>query len=186
MWPSREPRPLRSRFIGIWKVRIICIIFKVKHVFSRSFTHNTHAKKLTFHHVPLELVLSWWKQRPKSNQNSPNHYWLHEHMTIFHVLELCSSIQIPFWQIRPRSITCHFPVKNLHLITYSNRIGINKTYWRHCLKNFDLSLQDGLSSLFFLSHLKIDLEPNRLSIISVLIKQDCAATRLARKAQFWE
>ena len=22
LWPSREPRPLKSRFIGIWKVRI--------------------------------------------------------------------------------------------------------------------------------------------------------------------
>ena len=94
------------------------------------------------------------------------------------MLELCSSIQIPFCQIRLRSITCHFPVKNLHLITYSNRIGINKTYWGHCLKNFDLSLQDGLSSLFFFSHLKkIDLEPNKFSIISVLIKQDCAPPR---------
>ena len=53
------------------------------------------------------------------------------------MLELCSSIQIPFCQIRLRSITCHFPVKNLHLITYSNRIGINKTYWGHCLKNLN-------------------------------------------------
>ena len=30
----REPRRLRSRFSGIWKVRIICIIFKLKGVFS--------------------------------------------------------------------------------------------------------------------------------------------------------
>ena len=38
------------------------IIWKLK----RSFTHNAHAEQLIFHHVP-------WNQRPKSNQNIPNH-----------------------------------------------------------------------------------------------------------------
>ena len=41
LWPSREPRRLRSRFIVIWKVRIICIIFKLKRVFSPLFTRQT-------------------------------------------------------------------------------------------------------------------------------------------------
>ena len=40
--------------------------FRVKTCFFRSFTHNAHAKQLTFHHAP-------WKQRPKSNHNTPNH-----------------------------------------------------------------------------------------------------------------
>ena len=40
--------------------------FNVRTFFSNSFTHNTHAKQLIFHHVP-------WKQRPKSNHNISNH-----------------------------------------------------------------------------------------------------------------
>ena len=35
-------------------------------MFLRFFTHNAHAKKLTFHQILL-------KQRPKSDQNIPNH-----------------------------------------------------------------------------------------------------------------
>ena len=40
--------------------------FQVKTCLFRSFTHNARAKQLTFHRVPR-------KQRPKSNQNIPNH-----------------------------------------------------------------------------------------------------------------
>ena len=40
--------------------------FLVKKCFFHSFSHNVHAKQLTFHHV-------LWKQCPKSNQNTPNH-----------------------------------------------------------------------------------------------------------------
>ena len=47
---------------------------------------------------------------------------LSEHWAIFHLLELYSTNQIPFCQIRLRSISCHFPVNKLHLITYSYRI----------------------------------------------------------------
>ena len=39
LWPLRESRQLRSRFIGIWKL---------KPVF-HSLTHTAHAKQLTFH-----------------------------------------------------------------------------------------------------------------------------------------
>ena len=84
--------------------------FKVRTCFFRSFTHSSHAKQLTFHHVPR-------KQRPKSNKNISNHC-----TAIFHVLKLYSSNQIPFCQIRLRSNACHFLVNNLHLITYSYRI----------------------------------------------------------------
>ena len=84
--------------------------FKVRTCFFRSFTHSSHAKQLTFHHVPR-------KQRPKSNRNISNHC-----TAIFHVLELYSSNQISFCQIRLRSNACHFLVNNLHLITYSYRI----------------------------------------------------------------
>ena len=66
LWPSQEPLWLRSRFIRIWKVSIICIIFKFKIFFFSSFTYNSRTKQPTFHHVP-------WKQHPKSNQNIPNH-----------------------------------------------------------------------------------------------------------------
>ena len=41
---------------------------------------------------------------------------------LFHMLQLYSTSQIPFCQIRLRSIACHFLVNNLHLITYSNCI----------------------------------------------------------------
>ena len=44
MWPSWEPRWLRSRFILTWKVRTICIILKLKRVFFRS----SHVKQLIF------------------------------------------------------------------------------------------------------------------------------------------
>ena len=84
--------------------------FKARTCFFRSFTHSSHAKQLTFHHVPR-------KQRPKSNKNISNHC-----TAIFHVLELYSSNQIPFCQIRLRSNACHFLVNKLHLITYSYRI----------------------------------------------------------------
>ena len=40
--------------------------FKVKTCFFHSFSHNAHAKQLTFHHT-------LWKQHPKSNQKLPNH-----------------------------------------------------------------------------------------------------------------
>ena len=74
--------------------------FKVRTCFFRSFTHSSHAKQLTFHHVPR-------KQRPKSNKNISNHC-----TAIFHVLELYSSNQIPFCQIRLRSNACRsFPCK---------------------------------------------------------------------------
>ena len=54
------------------KVKIYCnmkglhLILLLFNIFSCSFSHNTHAKQLTFHHV-------LWKQCPKSNQNIPNH-----------------------------------------------------------------------------------------------------------------
>ena len=59
---------VRSRFFGIWKVRIYfyCIIFSDKTCFFRSFSHNAHAKQLKFHHV-------LWKHHPKSNYDIPNH-----------------------------------------------------------------------------------------------------------------
>ena len=38
------------------------------------------------------------------------------------MLELYSTNQIPFRQIRLRSITCHFLINKLRLITYSNRV----------------------------------------------------------------
>ena len=43
-----------------------CVISKWKTCLFRSFTHNAHAKQLTFQYVP-------WKQRPRSNKNIPNH-----------------------------------------------------------------------------------------------------------------
>ena len=61
MWPSREPCWLSSRFILTWKVRTICIILKLKHIFPAPYAPNN---------LYLHLL---WKQRPKSNQNIPNH-----------------------------------------------------------------------------------------------------------------
>ena len=40
-WHSQKPRRLRSRFIALWKVCIICTIFKLKRAFFRSFTQLT-------------------------------------------------------------------------------------------------------------------------------------------------
>ena len=85
--PSQEPRRLRSRFIGIWKVRISFIVsFLSWTCCYRSTTHNANAKQLIFHHVP-------WKQRPKFIRTYPIQA-LHEHQAIFHVLELYSTNQI--------------------------------------------------------------------------------------------
>ena len=58
---------VKVRFIGIQKVHIYCycIILKLRSVFPLLFPQCT-CKQLTFHHV-------LWKQRPKSNQNIPNH-----------------------------------------------------------------------------------------------------------------
>ena len=49
LWPSQEPRRLRSRFIGIWKVCIHPFVsfFQVQRCFIRSFSHNAHAEQLT-------------------------------------------------------------------------------------------------------------------------------------------
>lgn len=112
LWPSREPRRLRSRFI--WNVRINCVIFKFKCVFSapllKTYTPN-NVHSITYH---------------DNNVQSPFIIYLiialNKHWAIFHVLELSSTNQIPFCQIRLRSISCHFPVNKLHLITYSYHI----------------------------------------------------------------
>ena len=53
---------------------------------------------------------------------------LHEHQAIFHVLQLYSTNQIPFFYIRCCSITCHFLVNNWHFITYSNCIV--QSHWK--------------------------------------------------------
>ena len=116
LWPFWEPRRLRSRFIGIWKVRIspFCIIFKLKRVFSALLltTHpSNNLHSITYHENSVQSPI---KTCPIIA--------LHEHWEIFHRLELYINNQIPFCQIRLRSITCHFLVNNLHLITYSNRI----------------------------------------------------------------
>ena len=125
LWPSREPRRLRSRFI--WNVRINCV--KLKRVFSapllKTYTPN-NVHSITYH---------------DNNVQSPFKIYLiialNKHWAIFHVLELSSTNQIPFCQIRLRSISCHFPVNKLHLITYSHHIvqphwknsGGTKCYW---------------------------------------------------------
>ena len=83
-------------------------------MFFHSFTDNSHAKWLAFHHVP-------WKQCPKSNQNIPNHCTTCM-LGNFHMLELYSTNQIPVTLIRLCSIMCHFLVNNQHLITFSNHI----------------------------------------------------------------
>ena len=94
--------------------RDLCIIFRSKLVFFCSFSHNVHAKQLTFYHLQ-------WKQCPKSNQNIPNHCstWT---LGNFSSACLCSTNQIPFCHIRFCSITCHFLVNNLHFIMYSTCI----------------------------------------------------------------
>ena len=115
LWPSWEPRRLRSRFIGIWKVRIqpFYIIFKLNRVFSALLLHHSPLKELAFHHV-------LWKQRLKSNQNIPNHCtsWTSGN---FSRAWIVSPIKFHIAKL-DRFITCHFLVNNSHLITYSNRI----------------------------------------------------------------
>ena len=51
MWPSKEPRRLRSRFIGIWKVciHLVASFFKFKGVLSAFISHT---------HTPNNLHLS--------------------------------------------------------------------------------------------------------------------------------
>ena len=116
LWPFWEPRRLRSRFIGIWKVRIspFCIIFKLKRVYSALLLTTHPPNNLHFITYHENSVQSPIKTCPII---APHKYW-----EIFHRLELYINNQIPFCQIRLRSITCHFLVNNLHLITYSNRI----------------------------------------------------------------
>ena len=96
------------------KVRIICTILKLERVFSAP---------LLIAHTPNSLHSITYHE---NNVQSPIRIYLiialHEHWAIFHVLELYSSNQIPFCQIRLRSNACHFLVNKLHLITYSYRI----------------------------------------------------------------
>ena len=87
--------------------------FKVKTCFFCSFTRNSHAYQLTFHHA-------LWKQHPKSNQNIPNHY-----ITIrqfFMCLNCIPPIKFYFTKLDFCSIMCRFLVNNLHLIRYYNHI----------------------------------------------------------------
>ena len=66
---------------------------------------------------------------------------LHDREAIFHVIELFSTNQIPFHQMRLRSMTCHFRVNKLesvHLITDSNRIV--QSHWKKIHK--DLTATD--------------------------------------------
>ena len=101
--------------------------FQFKTCFFRSFTHNSPAKQLTFHHVPQKQRSSSIRTYPIIAQD--------EHKAIFHVCELYSTNQITFCQIRLRSIKCHFLSNNLHVITYSNRIANptkNDSYGTKC------------------------------------------------------
>ena len=112
LWPSREPRQLKSRLI--WNVRINCIIFKLKCVFSAPLLKTYTLNKVHSITYLENNVQSPFRTYPII---APNEHW-----AIFHVLELYSTNQIPFCQLRLCSISCHFPVNKLHWITYSNRI----------------------------------------------------------------
>ena len=101
---------IKVEIIGIWRVHIICIIFKLKLAFSAPLL-------TTYTQRPSRTI----KKPPKSDQNIPIHCttWT---LAIFHALELYSTNQILFCQLRLRSITCYFLVNNLHFIAYSDRI----------------------------------------------------------------
>ena len=114
LWPLQEPRRLKSRFIGIWKVRIYfyCIIFKLKRVFPPPFSQLTRQTTC----IPSGTT----KTRSKSNRNIPNHcitWTAGNFLRAWIVFDQSNSIS----HIRLRSITCHFLVNNLNVITYSNR-----------------------------------------------------------------
>ena len=90
-----------------------CIILKLKHPFSSpllttQMSNNSHS--ITYH----ENVWSPIRTFPIIA--------LDGHWVIFHMLELYSTNQIPFYPIRLCSITSHFLVNNLHFIIYSNHI----------------------------------------------------------------
>ena len=82
-------------------------------MFFRPHSHNSHVKQLAFHHV--------LRKHAQSPIGTYPIIALHEQQEIFYVPELYSTNQIPFSHIRLRSITCHFLVNNLNVITYSNR-----------------------------------------------------------------
>ena len=109
LWPLQEPRRVRSRSIGIWKVRIYfyCIIFKLKCVFLAPF--------LTTHTPNNVHFINYYENNVQSPIRTYPIIALHEHWAIFHVLELYLATQIPFFHIRLRSITYHFLENNLHL-----------------------------------------------------------------------
>ena len=91
------------------------INFKLKSVFFPLLFFTTH--------TPNNLHFIRYQE---NNVQSPIRTYpiieLHEHKAILYVLELYSANQIPFCHIGLRSITCHFLVNNLRVITYSKRI----------------------------------------------------------------
>ena len=105
LWPSREPRRLRSRFIVI-----------------PLFTRQT-AYICTCHENVLSPIKTYPITALKWILGSLSRAWF-----VF---------EIPFCQIRLRFISCHFHVKVLHLITYSNHIAqlhgknshVTKCFW---------------------------------------------------------
>ena len=123
---------VRSRFFGIWKVRIYfyCIIFSDKTCFSAPF--------LTMH-TPNNLnSITYCENIIQSPITTYPIIALHEHEAIVHLLEMYSTNQISFCHIRPRHITCHFLVDNLHFITYSNRI--IRHHWEKFTWNYMLQI----------------------------------------------
>ena len=114
--PLQEPRRVKSRFIGIWKVRIYFLLY---HFWIKT---RSSAPFLTTH-TPNNLYCI---TKHENDVQSPVKTYpiiaLHEHEAIFHVLELYSTDQILFFRIRDRSITCAFLTNNLHSIPYSNSI----------------------------------------------------------------
>ena len=80
VWPSKEPRRLRSRFIGIWKVciHLVASFLSSKVFYPRLFLTRTRRTTYIYHAL--------WKKR----SNIRNHW-----TAIFHVHELYSINQIP-------------------------------------------------------------------------------------------
>ena len=133
LWPSREPRRLRSRFI--WNVRINYVIFKLKCVFSalllKTYTPN-NVHSITYH---------------DNNVQSPFKIYLiialNKHWAISHVLELSSTDQIPL---------CHANKTSLHLVSFPcKQTAFNHIFSPHCptpLKKIQVELNATGSEFF--------------------------------------
>ena len=96
---------------------------KGSHHFYHSKVKTCFSSPLLTTNMPINLHSITYHE---NNVRSPIRTYpiiaLHGQCLIFHMLELYSTNQIPFRQIRLRSITCHFLINKLRLITYSNRV----------------------------------------------------------------